>query len=785
MCYIVNLVIHHVAGGRRRLRVAGLALLLSLGPSAAGAWPGAPQSDTTGALAGQVLDPAGGTVAGATVSVVFVQTGFRRTAHTDAEGRFSFPHLQPGDYRLDATARAFDAVRQSVTVPLGRVQAVTVTLPVAGVTATVHVSAEPPTLNTANPNTTTTFTAKALERLPNPGGDLTFPAQLAAGALMNTAGSGNDFVGGPSGFGNFEVNGLPATSNGFIVDGLETNDPLTNLNSGLSTNLVLGLNAIEEVTVNTTSFGVDQGRYAASQVTYVTKSGSNEFHGNGYGLWNGSAFDATNFFTKLQGGQKPDTQVWHDGGSLGGPLRRNKVFFFVDVEQLHIQVPIATTVTVPTPAFEQYVLTQLPIGGVDAVSGSTYPAAPALVPFYERLFGLYRSTSGQPLPVLGCPLSAGGGMAPGAVPDGDGCANRQNVTLSSPDHEQLVTLRIDHNINATNLVWYRFQADTGLQAAYTDPINPAFNAASPQPLYSFVSGYTHIFGDHVVNHFNPSVSWYSSIFAPVNPSVTAAVLPIVLQADGPNVPFTTVGGLDNLWPQGRKATRLQIDDDLTLIRGRQEWRFGESVRWLRFDDYDFGAGTTPLVTYTTLPQFIYGVASTATQAFPAAPVTPFGVANIDLYGQDVVRLSANVTWTIGLRAAWMTNPSSPSGSLARLDAPFDAISHDVSQPISDVMTTGRSQLLNARPASIWQPRTSVAWQVTPHSLLRGGFGVFGDPAGRQSRRRAGRQSTVRQHVSGRAARRSRWPGHRTRRAQQRRRRRSDGEPSISPRPSNR
>jgi hypothetical protein len=713
------------------VRVAGLALLLSVGPWVAAAAPSPRQSDTTGALAGQVLDSAGGLVAGATVSVVFVQTGFRRTAHADTDGRFSFPHLQPGEYRLDATAPAFDHARQSATVLLGRVQTVTLTLPVAGVVATVHVSAEPPTLDTATPNTTTTFTAKALERLPNAGGDLTFPAQLAAGAVMNTAGSSNDFVGGANGFGNFEVNGLPATSNGFIVDGLETNDPWTNLNSGLSTNLVLGLNAIDEVTVNTTSFGVDQGRYAASQVTYVTKSGTNDFHGNGYGLWNGSRLDAANFFTKLDGGQKPDTEVRHDGGSVGGPLRRNRLFFFVDVEQLHIQVPIATTVTVPTPAFEQYVLTQLPLGGVDAISGSIYPAAPALVPFYERLFGLYRSTAGQPLPVLGCPLSAGGGTALGAVPDGDGCANRQNATLSSPDHEQVVTLRIDQNINPTNLVWYRFQADTGLQAAYTDPINPAFNAVSPQPLYSFVSGYTHIVGDHVVNHFNPSFSWYSSIFAPVNPSVAQAAFPIVLQAEGPNVPFTTIGGLDNLWPQGRKAARLQIDDDLTWIKGRQEWRFGESVRWLHADDYDFGAGTTPLVTYTTLPQFIYGVASTATQTFPAAPVTTFDVANIDVYAQDVVTLSAHTTWTIGLRAAWMTNPSSPSESLARLDVPFDAISHDVNQPIRDVMTTGQSQLLNARPAAIWQPRTSVAWQVTPRNLLRGGFGVFGDllPAG--------------------------------------------------------
>src|ERR1700680_1315889 len=354
----------------------------------------AAQSDTTGALAGQVIDRGAGAISGATVTIIHVDTGFRRAVQSDVEGRFSFPHVQPGLYRVEAEAPAFERVQRSVTVPLGRTETVILTLPIAGVTESVSVSAEPPVLNTRNPNTTTTFNVAAIESLPNPGGDITFPAQLAAGALMNTAGSGNDFVGGPSGFGNFQVNGLPGTSNGFIVDGLETNDPLTNLNSGLATNLVLGRNSMEEVTVNTTSYRVDQGRYAASQVNYVTRSGTNAFHGNAYGLWNGSTLNAANFFTNAPAAQKPDTQVNHDGGSLGGPVLHDKVSFFADVEGLRISLPIATTATVPTSAFQQYVLTQLPRGGVDVISGGTYPAAPQLVPFYRPLCSLYPTPDG-------------------------------------------------------------------------------------------------------------------------------------------------------------------------------------------------------------------------------------------------------------------------------------------------------------------------------------------------------------------------------------------------------
>jgi hypothetical protein len=190
---------------------------------------------------------------------------------------------------------------------------------------------------------------------------LTYPLQFAAGALINTAGSGNDFVGSSNGYGNVEFNGLPALSNGYIVDGLETNDPLTNLNSGLSTNLVLGLNSISEVTVNTLSYAVDQGRYGASQVNYVTKSGSNQFHGNLYELWNGSALDAADFFTNATpGNRKPGSTVNHFGGSIGGPIVHDKLFFFFDSEWVRIALPIVTAATVPTPEFQTYVLQHVP-----------------------------------------------------------------------------------------------------------------------------------------------------------------------------------------------------------------------------------------------------------------------------------------------------------------------------------------------------------------------------------------------------------------------------------------
>ena len=686
------------------------------------------QGETTSAIVGTVADPSGGAIAGAAVTTVSAETGSKRSAVTDGEGRFSFPQLKPGTYTVGAKAAGFDPQTSgAVFAELGNKQTVNFTLKLASAKGTVTVTGEGPLVNPENPNTATTLSAPQLENLPNPGGDMTYPLQFASGALINTAGSSNDFVGGTNGYGNVQFNGLPALSNGYIVDGLESNDPLTNLNSGLSTNLVLGLNSIAEVTVNTLSYTVDQGRYGASQINYVTKSGTNRFHGNLYELWNGSKFDAADFFTNATpGNRKPRSTVNHFGGSLGGPVIHDRLFFFFDSEWMRIALPIVSATTVPTPAFQKYVLQQLPLGGTDSVTGSTYRPAPQLVPFYRKMFSLYGNTAGTPLAILGCPFNGDGGAALGYPPNGNGCANRQSISHSSDDHEQVQTARIDYNIDENNTTWYRFQADTGVQAAYTDPINPLFDSVSPQPLYSFASGYTHVFSSQLVNYFNPAFSWYESLFGPADLQKTLAAFPIVLQGSGANAPFTTLGGIDNNWVQGRRATRFFINDNLAWTTGPHELRFGTNTRIFRLNDYDFGEGAVPLVTYTTLPQFIYGVASTASKTFPVANSQPYNFLNLDLYAQDTWKVTSRLTWTFGIRATDNSDPLNPHGAVARLSGSFASISHDVNQPLSAAIRTGLGNVFASTPLAILQPRTALAWQVAPRTVLRSGFGLFSD-----------------------------------------------------------
>jgi hypothetical protein len=330
------------------------------------------------------------------------------------------------------------------------------------------------------------------------------------------------------------------------------------------------------------------------------------------------------------------------------------------------------------------------------------------------MFSLYANISGTPTAILGCPIAAG-----------EGCANRQSVSHSSDDHEQVQTARVDFNINEKDTAWFRFQADTGLQAVWTDPINPVFDALSPQPLYSFAAGHTHVFSQNLVNYFNPAFSWYKSLFGPSDFQKTLSAFPIVLEGTGAN-PFTPIGGLDNTWVQGRRASRFFINDNLAWNHGAHELRFGTNTRIFRLNDYDFGEGTVPTVTYANLQQFIYGVANTASETFPSNANEPFNFLNLDIYAQDTWKVTRKLTWTFGLRDTFNSNPLNPHDQVARLSGSFSSISHDVNQPLNAAIQTHLGNLFSSTPLAILQPRTAIAWQFEPKSVIRTGFGIFSD-----------------------------------------------------------
>jgi hypothetical protein len=234
-----------------------------------------------------------------------------------------------------------------------------------------------------------------------------------------------------------------------------------------------------------------------------------------------------------------------------------------------------------------------------------------------------------------------------------------------------------------------------------------------------------VFSQNLVNYFNPAFSWYASLFGPSDFQKTLAAFPMVLQGTGAN-PFTTIGGLDNTWVQGRRASRFFINDNLAWTHGAHELRFGTNIRILRLNDYDFGEGSVPTVTYSTLQQYIGGVASTASETFPTSANEPFNFLNLDLYAQDTWKVTKKLTWTFGIRDTLNSNPLNPHGQIARLQGSFDSISHNVNQPLNAAIQTGLGNVFSSTPLAILQPRTAIAWQFEPKTVLRAGFGIFSD-----------------------------------------------------------
>jgi hypothetical protein len=710
------------------------------------------QSGTSSAISGTITDASGAALPHAKVSAIEVDTQAIRRVESDANGRFLFSQVNPGRYTVTVWAEGFrPQTSQPIAVEVGRTTALNFTLTVSAATQTIEVTAQQTLLTLENPNTTTTIESKTISNLPNAGSDLTFIAQFAPGALMNTAGSSNDNK-APGGYGNVEYNGLPATSNGYILDGYDSNDPWLGLNIGLSTNLVIGLDAIDQATVNTNSYSVDQGRYGASQVNYFTKSGTNKFHGDAYEQWDGSLFSAEDYFLHANDTPgnitpKPRSNVNHFGFSVGGPIRKDKLFFFTAYEGVRIALPIVVTqVVVPSPAYQQYVLSQLPLGGGnypntttcmpgqtpnDPITGACLPAESAEVGFYKNMFGLYGNTAGTPVQVSSCPLDASGAPLAGTQSSGNlfngaGCANQRQESLENGDHENLEVFKIDQIINAANTVWYRFQQDTGLQAAWTDPINLIFNSYSPQPQRTLVAGYTHIFRPTLVNQFNPGASWYGSIFAPNNYSQVLQTLPIVLAAGTNDAPFTTIGGVNNTEPQGRNVTQWQINDNLDWIRGKQEYRFGINTRRVDTSDYDLGEGSVPAAVYNDLAEFTYGAAYTESQTFPISFKERVAVGNLDLYAMDTYKPAPKATFIAGVRATWNTDPVNQQHLFARPAGSFLDFSHGVNQPLNQVIQTGVRTLFPSTPLLVWQPRVSLAYQLTHGTVMHAGFGVFSD-----------------------------------------------------------
>jgi hypothetical protein len=269
------------------------------------------QTQTTGEITGVVTDPSGALVAAAKVTLTDNAKGSTQTTATNKDGVYHFQLLNPSNYTVSVTSAGFQETKKLLTVALGQVTSGDIQLMIGPASQIVNVIGEAaPLLQTENGNVVTTFNQQQLSETPNPGNDLTAIVQTAPGVVMNTAG----------GLGNFSDHGVGAASNLFTLDGMDDNDPFLNLNNSGATNLLLGANDVQESTIVSSGYSGEYGSLAGATVSYVTKSGSNDFHGNAVYYWNGSALNANDWFLNNAGDPKNFSNANQWAASIGGPI---------------------------------------------------------------------------------------------------------------------------------------------------------------------------------------------------------------------------------------------------------------------------------------------------------------------------------------------------------------------------------------------------------------------------------------------------------------------------------
>lgn len=677
------------------------------------------QSIVTGGISGTVTDPSGAIVANANVSLKSKETGQTQTQTTSSTGSYQFVLLKPGQYTITVTHDGFKSVTQTVEVQLGQTAAANIAMEVGVSTTTIEVTSEGPLLQTENANISTTIDAKQLQEVPNPGGDITYPAQTAPGVAMNNSTGG--------GYGNFSTFGLPATSNLFTINGNDYNDAFLNLNNSGSSNLLLGGNEIQEVSITNNAYTGQYGRMAASQVDYSTKAGTDSFHGNAVYDWTGRYLNANPTLAKATvapGDPLPERPFENNNqwaASFGGPIIRNKAFFFLNTEGIRYIFGSIHDVTLPTPAFQSFVLGNVP---QDAATQA----------FYQNIFSLYNAAPG-----IGAAQpdanSCGGLTAAQSASLGGACSESFTQSVPNGNHEWLLSGRVDYNFNEKNQIFGRFRVDRGVQPTYTDSINPIFNANSVQPQDDGQLNYTHVFNPNVVNNFVGSVLWYSALFGSTNPGPALALFPGNLAfTDGS---FTNLGvgsgnpggfGQGFLFPQGRDVTQWGLVDDLSILHGRHSFKMGVNFRRDDVSDHTAQELTLYPAVNTTLAGFANDQVASFTQFnFAQTPVQPVAFYSYGLYFQDELRAKQNLKLTLTLRA------DRNSGGVCQHDCaglpttPFNDMTHGANIPYNQSFQTGMKTILPGNEMIVFQPRFGVAW--TPfgrNTVIRGGIGLFTD-----------------------------------------------------------
>src|SRR3984957_18230304 len=664
---------------------------------------GLAQTSTTGDLTGVITDPTKAVVPAVQVQLKDLQHGNIHETRTNDAGVYRFSLLPAGQYEVDIQSTGFQPVAETTTVSIGQITTLDVKLSLQSMSDKVIVVEEVPLVQTENGNNASTLSEQQIQNMPNQGNDMTYPLEMTPGVIENTLG----------GYGNYSVNGISATGNLFTINGMDDNDPYLSLNNTGATSLMLGQGEVEEATIISSGYGGHYGGLAGSNVNFVTKSGHDQFNGSATYYWNGRAFNANSFFNNANGAPKSFVNANQYSGEVGGPILKNKVFWYFHTEGLRLIVPASpSTVLVPSAAFEV-----APLANLQA-------HLPNSVPFYNTIFGIYNPArsahnaapgSANPSDPTGCGTFTGLGA-------GVNCVDNYTSNATIPTNESIYSWRIDYNIGAKDHLFGRFQMDKGFQGSATDPIDPLFNLVSNQPEYQGQISENHAFSPTVTNQFILAGQWYEASFnAPNRQAALAAFRTSLFFING----FSALAIYDSLGPQGRAVTQAQISDDITKLTGRHTLKFGVKYRRNDVTDMVYGINTSGTVVIPDLTAFYNGGfspanttdATTYSQTFPTSGEQRFKFWTFGGYTEDDFQVKSNLTLTFALRADHPSNPTCKALCFSRLVEPFPELVNNPDLGGANAANVPYNQIfvLNNRTALVgltnieWAPRFGFAW----------------------------------------------------------------------------